>query len=154
LFTALIETRRAEQFAGLAALLDEPGTVRDVLTGFGRAFASVATSEWSLRINRIVLGVAERMPDVGRAFFETGPMQLAQSVEAYLVRQQSSGTLRMPHTFFAAVQFLELCQAALVRPRLYRAITTPPTDDEIDRVIAGTVGVFMAAYGVRPPPAV
>jgi AcrR family transcriptional regulator len=147
LFSAMIAAQRADQYAGFAEHLAAPGDVRTVLTGFGRALAISASSEWSLRINRIVLGVAERMPDVGREFFETGPMQLAETLAAYLEQQQSAGALRMHHTFFAAVQFIELCQAALVRPRLYRAITTPPGEDEINRIVAGAVYVFMAAYG-------
>lgn len=147
LFSAMIAAQRADQYAGFEEHLNAPGDVRDVLTGFGRALAISASSDWSLRINRIVLGVAERMPDVGREFFESGPMRLAETLAAYLERQQTAGALRMPHTFFAAVQFIELCHAALVRPRLYRAIVTPPGDDEIDRIVAGAVHVFMAAYG-------
>jgi AcrR family transcriptional regulator len=147
LFSAMIAAQRADQYTGFADHLRAPGDVQTVLTGFGRALAISASSEWSLKINRIVLGVAERMPDVGREFFETGPMQLAETLAAYLERQQTAGTLRMHHTFFAAVQFIELCQAALVRPRLFRAITTPPGEDEINRIVAGAVHVFMAAYG-------
>lgn len=147
LFSAMITAQRADQYTGLAALLLAPGEARAVLTGFGRALATSASSEGSLRINRIVLGVAERMPDVGRAFFETGPLQLAETLGDYLERQQTAGALRMPHTLFAAVQFIELCHAALVRPRLYRAITEPPSEDDINRIVAGAVHVFMAAYG-------
>ncbi len=147
LFVALTEARRQEQWQGLPELLVEGEAVRGVLARFGAALVRGSNSDWSLRFHRIVLGVAERMPDVGREYFENGPLQAANLLAAYLERRQADGQLAMPHTFFAAVQFLELCNATLQRPRLFRAITTPPTEAEIGAVVAGAVAVFMAAYG-------
>ena len=45
------------------------------------------------------------------------------------------------------MQFLELVQAGIVRPRLYGAITEPATPEEIENNVASALSMFMAAYG-------
>jgi TetR/AcrR family transcriptional regulator of autoinduction and epiphytic fitness len=150
LFTALIEDRRQTHMRELFALVDtDDPDVRATLTRFGTAFARVLTSEWALRAQRIVLGVAERMPEVGRGFYTQGPGHCKPLVADYLERMTARGVLSVADAVLAASQFAELCQANLVRPRLYRAVDTPPTDAEIAHVVGHAVEMFLAYYG-RP----
>ena len=47
----------------------------------------------------------------------------------------------------AADQFPELCKAGL-HLKMVLGLRKPPTDEEIDRVIAGAVDMFLCKYGV------
>lgn len=147
LFVALIEREREKQKQGMyAALADEP-SLSLALTHFGTGLVRLLTGPFALSAHRIVLGVAERMPDLGREFYERGPMQGAQRLAAFLDQRIAAGELAIEDTALAAAQFVDLCQSTLLRPRLFNAVRTPPGEDEIAHVVGEAVKTFMARYG-------
>ena len=77
-------------------------------------------AELAVSAHRVVIGVAERMPDLGLEFYENGPMLGSRLIARYLDRMVAEGKLAIDDTYLAAVQFLDLCQATLTRPRLFR----------------------------------
>jgi TetR/AcrR family transcriptional regulator of autoinduction and epiphytic fitness len=149
LFTALIEEKRRERVGEIFALIGDDPDVRGTLLQFGAAFARFLTSEWALRAQRVVLGVTERMPEIGRGFYTEGPGRCRPILADYLRRMTERGLMAVDDADLAAAQFTELCQVNLVRPRLYRAVDAPPSADEIAYVIKKAVEMFLAAYG-RP----
>jgi AcrR family transcriptional regulator len=149
LFVALIERERdAQKREAFEALEDDPDIAR-ALTRFGERLTCLLASEFAMSAHRIVIGVAERMPDLGREFYENGPMQGAKRIADYLERQVEKGLLEIEDTTLAAMQFLDLCQSTLLRPRLFNAVRQPPETAEINRVVASAVEMFMARYAVK-----
>lgn len=149
LFVALIERERESQKREAFAALEEDPDIAHALTGFGERLTCLLVSEFAMSAHRIVIGVAERMPDLGREFYENGPMQGAQRVSAYLDRKVAAGLLAIDDTHLAAMQFLDLCQSTLLRPRLFNAVRVPPSQTEIRQVVASAVAMFLARYGVE-----
>ena len=149
LFSALIEEKRREHVGEVFGLIGDDPDVRATLLRFGAAFARFLTSDWALRAQRVVLGVTERMPEIGRGYYIEGPGRCRPILADYLRRMTARGLLAIDDAEFAAAQFTELCQVNLVRPRLYRAIDTAPTDAEIAHVVGKAVEMFLALYG-RP----
>lgn len=147
LFAALIDHQRDLHVPEVFALIGDDPDVRATLTRFGCAFARLLTSDWALRGQRIVLGVAERMPEIGRGFYDGGPGRCRPILVDYIRRMAGRGILATDDADLAAAQFVELCQATLVRPRLYRAIDAAPSEAEIAHVVGKAVDVFLAAYG-------
>ena len=152
LFADLIETKRRMHLEEIFGLIGDDPDVRGTLTRFGTAFARFLTSEWALRAQRIVLGVAERMPEIGRGFYQYGPGQGTGIIADYLRRMTARGILKIDDFHLAAGQFAQLCQTHLVRPRLYRVTDTPPTEAEIARVVDGAVAMFLTVYGAPAAP--
>lgn len=151
LFVALIEREREKQKQGMyEALAEEPG-LEQALTNFGSGLVRLLTNPFALSAHRIVLGVAERMPDLGREFYERGPMQGAQRLAAFLDQRVANSELAIDDTALAAAQFVDLAQSTLMRPRLFNAVRTPPSEDEIARVVGEAVAMFMMRYGVKKP---
>lgn len=150
LFVALIERERESQKREAFAALEEDPDIAHALTRFGERLTCLLAGEFAMSAHRIVIGVAERMPDLGREFYESGPMQGAQRIAAYLDRQVADGLLTIDDTGLAAVQFLDLCQSTLLRPRLFNAVRTPPSQAEISRVVASAVEMFLARYAAKP----
>jgi AcrR family transcriptional regulator len=149
LFVALIERERESQKREAFAALEDDPDIAHALTSFGERLTCLLVSEFAMSAHRIVIGVAERMPDLGREFYENGPMQGAQRVAAYLDRKVTEGLLAIDDTHLAAMQFLDLCQSTLLRPRLFNAVREPPSPAEISRVVASAVEMFLARYGVE-----
>jgi AcrR family transcriptional regulator len=150
LFLGLIEREREAQKRGAFAALNEDPDPARALGNFGRRLVRMINAEFAVSAHRVVIGVAERMPDLGRGFYENGPMQGAKLIATYLDRMVAEGKLAIGDTALAAVQFIDLCQSTLTRPRLFNAVRTPPGEDEIGRVVDEAVAMFMARYGVAP----
>jgi len=148
LFVALIEREREKQKQGMYEALAEEPDLNQALMNFGTGLVRLLTNPFALSAHRIVLGVAERMPDLGREFYERGPMQGAQQLAAFLARRVAQGELAIADPALAAAQFVDLSQSTLMRPRLFNAERTPPSEDEIAHVVGEAVATFMARYGV------
>lgn len=149
LFVALIEREREEQKRGIFEALDDDPNLGHALTHFGERIVQLLVCDFALSAQRIVVGVAERMPDLGREFYENGPLQGARRIAGYLDRKVAEGQLEIDDTALAAVQFVDLCQSTLLRPRLFNAVRERPSDAEISRVVASAVAMFLARYGKR-----
>jgi AcrR family transcriptional regulator len=147
LFVALIHRERETQKRGAMEALNESPDPERALGNFGRCLARMINSGLAVSAHRVVIGVAERMPDLGREFYEKGPMLGSQQLARYLDRMVAEGKLAIDDTYLAAVQFLDLCQSTLTRPRLFNAVGTPPSETEIDRVVDSAIAMFMARYG-------
>lgn len=150
LFVALIEREREIQRQGAFEALDDDPDLAHALTRFGEGLARLLVSDFAVSAHRIVLGVTERMPDLGREFYERGPMHGAQRLAAFLRRKSQQGLLSIDDPELAAAQFIDLCQSTLVRPRLFNADRFAPSTHDIRRVVASAVAMFMARYAPRP----
>ncbi len=150
LFVALIQREREAQKRGAIEALNEDSDPVRALSKFGFCIVRVINDELAVSAHRVVIGVAERMPDLGREFYENGPMLGSRLIARYLDRMVTEGKLAIDDTYLAAVQFLDLCQSTLTRPRLFNAVRTPPSENEIRHVVGEAVAMFMARYGVKP----
>jgi TetR/AcrR family transcriptional regulator of autoinduction and epiphytic fitness len=147
LFTAICAERRDRNIAELIALLDRTKPLEEVLTRIGTEIMMIISQPFVVAAHRIVIGVAERMPDVGREFYEAGPQRTIDAVASFIDHHVAAGRLKVPNSNLAAAQFLELVQATIMRPRLYGAVSELATVEEIENVVKAAVAMFIAAYG-------
>ncbi len=147
LFAAICAERRERNIAELIALLDKSRPVEVVLAEFGKELLRRLSDPFVVAAHRIVIGVAERMPDLGRDFYEAGPTRVTRAVAELIAHHVEAGRLEVDDVTLAAVQFLELSLATIFRPRLYGVETGPASPSEIEKVVDSAVAVFLAAYG-------
>ncbi|MBR9652414.1 TetR/AcrR family transcriptional regulator [Thalassovita aquimarina] len=119
---------------------------RDILRLLGRKTLEIITSEFSQRIFRICVGESERFPELGREFYQTGPLEGRRRLSEYLRRSCARGELQIEDFDLAADQFIELCRVDIF-PRVILGVDTEFSQAEIDRVVDGAVDMFMARYG-------
>lgn len=148
LFTAICAEKRDRNIVELIALLDFKKPIETMLIEFGNDLLTRLSQPFVVAAHRIVIGVAERMPEIGREFFEAGPKRMTIALAKLIDHHVAAGRLNVPDSYLAAAQFLELAQASVFRPRLFGAMTEPPPREEIERVVASAVSMFMKAYGV------
>ena len=146
LFIALVSEARERQRSELVSALEEDPDVDHALRTLGTRLVKLLTQDWVLRAQRVVLGVTERMPDVGGSFFESGPLTLGRTLAAYLDNHAEEAGLDIPDSYLAAVQYLEMIQATLVRPRLYAYARGTPDNAAIEHVVDSAVRLFMRGY--------
>ncbi|MGM1029164.1 MAG: TetR/AcrR family transcriptional regulator [Actinomycetota bacterium] len=82
---------------------DASTDVAEALTSHAVAMLDAVLQPRILRLRRVVIGEANRFPDLGRALFEHGPARAIAGVERRLVRWVDAGALP-PHDAKAAAQ--------------------------------------------------
>lgn len=152
LFQSMVESERQRLFHGAAALLAQDGTTAERLRRYGCRVVGIVCSDSVIRAQRIVIGIVERMPELGANFFQRGAMRAQTELATFLAREVDAGRLTIHDTGLAAAQFLELCTANLWKPRLFGQMSAPPPIRDIEARVDGAVQMFVAAYGIREEP--
>lgn len=147
LFVALIEREREQQKQALYDALRGERELRQGLRAFGERLASLLLGDFAVSAQRVVMGVAERMPELGGEFYARGPLQGARRLADYLRCRVADGELAIEDCDLAASQFIDLCLSTMIRPRMFNMERSPPSDERISRVVASAVEMFMARYG-------
>ena len=141
---AKAECRRQADSAIAALDMDRP--VREILCEVGRQLTCFITSEFGQRIFRICVAEADRFPQIGREFYDSGPKLVRERVMQLLRVAIDRHELVIDDLELAADQFAELCKADLF-PRMVFHRETGFAPQEIDRVVDGAVETFLARYG-------
>jgi hypothetical protein len=97
---------------------------------------------------RAVVAIADRKPNIGRTFYETGPARGIARLAAYFETEIKAGRLEIEDCEIAAAQFMESCHAMILKPVLLN-FGPPPTPERIEYVVRIAVKTFMAAYGKK-----
>ncbi len=126
-------------------LIDMNAAPEVVLTETARRLVEFFLSDFGMRVFRICVAEADRFPDLGREFYESGPALARARVASYLTKAVERGQLRIEDINLAADQFLELCKADLF-PRVILGVQTRFTEAERTRIIKGAVETFLARY--------
>ena len=145
---ALFERLILDERNGLAEALfqlpyDDPDT-RAVLRRLGLSFLEALSRPEHIASVRMVIGAAEKIPRIGRTFYEAGPRQGTRRLAAYLDRQVAAGRLAIADTAEAAAQFLDLCSGQVMKRLLFAA--APPDRAMLERQVDAALHVFFAAY--------
>jgi hypothetical protein len=72
-----------------------------------------------------VIGIAERMPEIERKFYESGPGRSVASLSRYLESQVAAGILQVDDCELAVAQFLDSCQSTWFKPLLFNFAGLP-----------------------------
>jgi AcrR family transcriptional regulator len=126
--------------------------VETTLKAFGNAYIALICNPRGGSAIRTVMAIAERMPEIGRRYYERVIAHTIGRFGHYLESHVASGTLRIDDCQLAAAQFMQACQATLFLPFVFQA-TEPPSPARIKGVVDSATRMFLAAYGTRPDPA-
>lgn len=146
LFMEVLRAECATQTQHVMELIDTNAPPREVLGFAGRSFLRFITSRLGQQIFRVCLTEAEHFPDIGQAFYESGPKVMRAEMVGYFALAEARGELKIDDHELAADQFGEMCKAD-VWLRCIFGVSAEISDAEIERVIDGAVATFMARYG-------
>jgi AcrR family transcriptional regulator len=148
LFMEVASAECNRQAVDTLAMIDRTAPVRDVLTMAARQMITIFTTRFSQRIFRVCVAEADRFPELGRKFYESGPAAARGHLIDFLTEAQTRGELRISDMTLAADQFLELCKADIFARAVF-GISSSFTTEETDRVALGAVETFLARYGTE-----
>jgi AcrR family transcriptional regulator len=147
LFEAIVEETALEQ-GEIAFDFGPAGDAATTLREFGSAYIAMVCRPDGGSAIRTVMAIAERMPDVGRRYYERVLQKTINRLAGHLEVHEKAGELAIDDRQLAASQFLLMCQASLFLPFIFQA-APPPSPARIAEVIGSAVRMFMAAYGKK-----
>jgi AcrR family transcriptional regulator len=147
LFEAIVEEESLEQ-GKVAFNFDPTRDVTTTLMDFGQAYIQLLCRPGGGSATRTVMAIAERMPEVGRRFYENVVALKIRRLAAYLDARVKAGDLEIEDCELAATQFMQMCQATLFQPFIFQAAPAP-TAKRIALVVESATQMFLAAYQVK-----
>jgi AcrR family transcriptional regulator len=148
LFEAITHEECKAQVEGVFAFDSDDHDVEAALTRLGCGYIKFLCRPGGMSALRTVISISERMPEIGRQFYETGPMQGVATLRRYLENEVAAGTLAIDDCEVAAAQFMDSCRSTMFLPLLFNA-GDPPTDERINHVVGIAVRMLLAAYARR-----
>jgi len=132
--------------------MPDSGDVPGDLRAFARRHLADVMAPSRLRLRRMLIGEAERFPELARAWYASGPEQSAKEFARWFVAWDRRGLLRVPDPELAAQQFNWLVLSIPLNKAMAYAVDAPLfTEAELNHYADEAVRVFLAAYGARPP---
>ena len=147
LFMEVANMECARQSQAAIDNIDMSAPPRDVLCQVGKHFLHFITSKFGQQVFRICVAESDRFPEIGRAFYKSGPERMRAEMGGYFQAAVDRGELRIDDLTLAADQFGELCKAD-IWPRLIFGVIDSVSQDDIDWVVDSAVETFLARYGV------
>ena len=144
LFGAIVTCELRDQ--GITKLVIDPAEdVETTLKKFGQSYMEMLCRPTGGSTIRTMMAIAERMPELGRRYYEHVPASWLGKLAEYLKTQVTDGVLEIPDCDLAAAQFMLSCQAGLFLPFIFQ-VTPAPSSERIAEVVASGVRMFLAAY--------
>jgi AcrR family transcriptional regulator len=145
LFTAIL-IAHCNNMGGIA-LPEHPAghEPRKVLTEFGRVFVGMITSPRALAMQRTIFREVERLPEIGRIFFQNGPQRHIDKLAQYLATASRERKLKVDDPAAAAFLFMSIVKAPFHLHQLCGLVETV-SPAAIERAVKSGVDVFLKAY--------
>jgi AcrR family transcriptional regulator len=144
LFGAVVEREAVEQ--GKVKFDLSPGRdAETTLRQFGQAYIEIVCRPQGGSAARTVTAIAERMPDVGRQYYNQVIDRTTRQLATWLDSEIAAGHFAIDDTYLAAQQFMLACQATTFLPFLLQAAPAP-SRAQITKVVDSATKMFLAAY--------
>ena len=148
LFEAIVEEETLAQ-GKMAFNFDPERDVTTTLAEFGQAYVQMLCRPGGGSATRTVMAIAERMPEVGRRFYNNVIAHTIARLAAYLEARARTGDLAIEDCQHAAAQFMLMCQASLFMPFIFQAAPAPSAE-RIAQVVDSAMRMFLAGYRANP----
>lgn len=145
IFNAYVRREFARQSAHICAFDFDHSTLEDVLKQVGREFIALMLSPFGLSIYRIAVAESERFPEIGLAFFQSGPDEARRLLAPMLEAAMERGELARGNPDLASFQFFELCKARLFYRSLF-CCEADRSDAAIEAQVEVATRLFLKAY--------
>ncbi len=146
LFLEVVRQECLRQADAAEELTDTSAAPAVVLRRAARRLVEFYLSDFAQAMHRLCVSEAYRFPELGRQFYESGPLMGRQRIEAYLRAACARRQLDIDDFALAADQFVELCKADLFTRVVCNMVQDVP-EEAIERVVDGAVETFLARYG-------
>jgi AcrR family transcriptional regulator len=145
LFAAVIDQVTQAFRAQLSLILNPRDGIEPALRRFCVEFLRKVTSPEAIALHRLVVGEANRFPEMGRIFYERAPRQTQELLAAFIGEAMDNGLLRRDDPLHAARQLTGLCMYGC-HQQLLMAVVEGASDAAIEADVERAMTAFLRAY--------
>lgn len=137
-----------ERVADLASALPDTQDLEADLRAFARGYLAAVMQPHLVRLRRVVIGEAERFPELAEAWYEGGPAEAYRLFAGWFAALDRRGLLRVPDAMIAAQHFNWLILSVPMNEAMARPADESVRDEAaLQRFADEGVRAFLAAYG-------
>jgi TetR/AcrR family transcriptional repressor of mexJK operon len=145
LFATIVQVACLENIMPADALPDVTTADETALRAIGNRILRFFLRDRSVAMHRLVIAESARFPELGRAFYDYGPVVGRERLAAWMAGRPS---LEVPEPELAAEQFLGLLRTGLYL-RVTLGLAPEPSEAAVDEVVSAAVRTFLRAYRAR-----
>ncbi|MFN3226521.1 MAG: TetR/AcrR family transcriptional regulator C-terminal domain-containing protein [Hyphomicrobiales bacterium] len=120
----------------------------NALIASGKAVSAFTSTPLAQGIFRICIAESARFPEIGKAFFESGPKVMSAQVAALITRGENAGDLVVPDKETAAIHFFLLCRGPHFYPMVLQLMDGVGQTERMRGLREG-LETFSARYGTQ-----
>lgn len=145
LFAAIMCDRGVDNPLGEDLFPTDVPDLRTALEAIGSRVLRFMLRDRTLAIYRIAMAESVRFPELGRTFYENGPVSMMERFTDWLVMLQCAGLVDIEDLTIATQQFMALMRCGVF---FRRSLGVGPmeTEDEIDLTVRAAADTWMRAY--------
>lgn len=125
--------------------------VETFLLDYAESLLTIVVTPRLMQLRRLVIGEAERFPELGKALHERGPQRSINRLAAACARYMQAGSLRAADPRIAASFFNWLVMGAPVNDAMLLGDDAIPDAGAMTAHGREAVRIFLAAYGAMQP---
>jgi TetR/AcrR family transcriptional repressor of mexJK operon len=147
----LATTHQIDEVIGLVA--ETLGHTKDFekdLSQLGRKFLSVLMDAQLLKLRRLVIANADRMPQLGRSWYERGFERVLATLASCFQRLAQERLLKLVDPLIAANHFVGMLLWIPVNEAMFTGNDRPRSKAALDGLADAATRAFIAAYGSKP----
>ena len=145
LFAAMMTARRDDMLLAFEA--PKQASMVAQLYAFAWAYADTVMRPDLLSLARLIIGEAQRFPEIGQTYQASGPDRVLAGMMDYLTAQRDAGRLVFEDAELAAQDLWGLILSAPRTLALYQP-DDPPARTEVARYLENGLRMFLRAYSV------
>lgn len=121
--------------------------VREILEDFTYDFLSVMRSEKLTNLLRLVMGEAEKFPEIKNLYSQNGIRTVLSTVEGFFTAVDNEGILKIDDSSLAAQQYVGMIKESLFWPVMVGVFDQPSKERE-EQVIESAMDIIFKVYSI------
>jgi TetR/AcrR family transcriptional repressor of mexJK operon len=107
-----------------------------------------------LKLRRLIIANADRMPQLGRDWYEKGFERMLTSMASCFEKLTSRSLMRTPDPYLAASHFFGMLLWIPMNEAMFTGNSNPRSKAELERHADASVEAFLGVYGAKAEVAV
>ncbi|PZM17210.1 TetR/AcrR family transcriptional regulator [Rhizobium tubonense] len=153
LFTEVVRStavRTNDVIELVATLLSEDCFMKGGLHQLARRLVTMLLDEELLKLRRLIIANADRMPQLGRDWYEKGFERMLATMASCFQKLAARDLLEVPDPYLAASHFFGMLLWIPMNEAMFTGNSNPRSKTELERHADASVEAFLVAYGKRP----
>ena len=142
-------TQTNDVVESVTALLADAQSMEANLKQLARRIVAMLLNEELLRLRRLIIANADRMPELGRSWYRDGFERMMETMAACFARLSERGLMRADEPHVAASHFFGMLLWIPMNEAMFTGNSNPRSKADLERHADASVEAFLAIYGMK-----